>query len=388
MKRKRHTPEEIIKKLREAATLLAAGQSVEEVCKKLEVSPPTYHRWRQEYGGAKEETVKRLKELEKENGRLKKLVADLSLDKAILKEIAGGKMVGPARKREAVQHVEQVLNVSERRACGVTAQPRATQRYRGRRRDKDARLIAELRRISAAHPRAGYRRATALLRRAGLEINAKRVQRLWRQEGLKVPRRQRKRQRLGNSAAGTQQLRAERVNQVWSYDFVFDQTEDGRRLKWLPICDEFSRELVALEVERRMEAKDVIRILDAAVVARGCVPEFIRSDNGPEFVALAVQEWIARRGFQTLYIKPGSPWQNAYSESFNSRFRDEFLNREAFASVLEAKVLGKEHRQRHNRERPHSSLNYQTPEEFAQRSLAAASATLRQPPDCAPSCEN
>jgi transposase InsO family protein len=265
----------------------------------------------------------------------------------------------------------------------VIVQPRSTQRYRGRQRCKDAALAVELRRISAAHPRAGYRRATALLRRGGMEINAKRVQRLWRQEGLKVPRRQRKRQRLGSSEAGTQRLRAERVNQVWSYDFVFDQTEDGRRLKWLPICDEFSRELVALEVERRMEAKDVIRILDAAVVARGRAPEFIRSDNGPEFVALAVQDWIARRGFKTLYIKPGSPWQNAYSESFNSRFRDEFLNRELFGGLTEAKVLGKEYRRNYNHLRPHSSLAYQTPEEFAQRSLAASSATLRQPPGCA-----
>ena len=297
-------------------------------------------------------------------------------------------MVGPERKREAVLHVQQELEVSERRACTTIRQPRSTQRYRGRQRRKDAALVAELRRISAAHPRAGYRRATALLRRAGMEINAKRVQRLWRQEGLKVPRRQRKQRRLGSSAGGTQRLRAERVNHVWSYDFVFDQTEDGRRLKWLPICDEFSRELVALEVERRMESKDVIRILDAAVSERGGAPEFIRSDNGPEFIALAVQEWIQRRGFKTLYIEPGSPWQNAYSESFNSRFRDEFLNREAFASVLEAKVLGKEHRQRHNRERPHSSLNYQTPEEFAQRSLAAASAPLRQPPGCAPSTDH
>ena len=292
-------------------------------------------------------------------------------------------MVGPARKREAVRHVEGVLEVSERRACRTTRQPRSTQRYRGRKRGRDAVLTAELRRISAAHPRAGYRRATALLRRAGMEINAKRVQRLWRQEGLRVPKRQRKRARLGNSENGTQRLSAERVNHVWSYDFVMDQTEDGRRLKWLPICDEFSRELVALEVERRMEARDVIRILDAAVAARGCVPEYIRSDNGPEFVALAVQEWIERRGFKTLYIKPGSPWQNAYSESFNSRFRDEFLNREAFASVLEAKVLGKEHRRDYNHARPHSSLDYQTPVEFAQRSLAAASAMLRQPQGCA-----
>jgi len=292
-------------------------------------------------------------------------------------------MVGPERKRTAVLHVRQELAVSERRACTTIRQPRATQRYRGCQRGKDEALAAELRRISAAHPRAGYRMATALLRRAGMEINAKRVQRLWRLEGLKVPRRQRKRQRLGSSESGTQRLRAERVNHVWSYDFVFDQTEDGRRLKWLPICDEFSRELVALEVERRMEARDVIRILDAAVEQRGSAPEYIRSDNGPEFVALAVQEWIARRGFKTLYIKPGAPWQNAYSESFNSRFRDEFLNREAFASVLEAKVLGKEHRHRYNQTRPHSSLEYQTPVEFAQRSLAAACATLRQPQGCA-----
>jgi transposase InsO family protein len=287
-------------------------------------------------------------------------------------------MVGPERKRTAVLHVRRELEVSERRACTTIRQPRATQRYRGIKRGKDAALAAELRRISAAHPRAGYRMATALLRRAGMEINAKRVQRLWRQEGLKVPRRQRKRQRLGSSEGGTQRLRAERVNHVWSYDFIFDQTEDGRRLKWLPICDEFSRELVALEVERRMEAEDVIRILDEAVLARGSAPEFIRSDNGPEFVALAVQEWITRRGFKTLYIKPGAPWQNAYSESFNSRFRDEFLNREAFASVLEAKVLGKEYRRRHTHERPHSALDYRTPAEYA------AQQTNRSDGGCAP----
>ena len=149
-----------------------------------------------------------------------------------------------------------------------------------------------------------------------MEVNVQRVQRLWRQEGLRVPRRQRKRARLGKSDNGTQRLSAERVNHGWSDDFVFDQSEDGRRRKWLPICDEFSRELVALEVERRMEAKDVIRILEAAVHERGGPPEFIRSDNGPEFVALAVQEWIEKRGFKTLYIKPGAPWQNASSESF------------------------------------------------------------------------
>jgi putative transposase len=288
-------------------------------------------------------------------------------------------VVSPERKRQAVLHLQERLNVSERRACRVIQQPRATQRYRGVRRDKDAPLAAALRRVSARRPRAGFRMAAAHLRREGWTLNDKRAQRLWRLEGLKVPRRQRKLRRLGRSENSAQRLRATRVNEVWSYDFVFDQTEDGRRLKWLPICDEFSRESVALEVERRMESADVIRLLDAAVAERGTAPEFIRSDNGPEFIAQAVQTWIRERGFKTLYIAPGSPWENPYSESFNSRFRDEFLNRESFASLLEAKVLGKEHRQDYNHQRLHSSLEYEPPAEFAQRCLAAASATLQPP---------
>ena len=288
-------------------------------------------------------------------------------------------MVSPERKREAVLHLQESLCASERRACRVSAQPRATQRYRGVRRDKDAPLVAALHRFSKSRPRGGYRMAAAHLRREGWVLNDKRAQRLWRMEGLKVPRHQRKRRRLGSSENSAQRRRATRVNQVWSYDFVFDQTEDGRRLKWLPICDEFSRESVALEVERRMESGDVIRILDAAVAERGTVPDFIRSDNGPEFIAAAVQDWIRERGFKTLYIASGSPWENPYSESFNSRFRDEFLNRESFRSLLEAKVLGKEHRYDYNHRRLHSSLDYQTPAEFAQRCLAAASATLQPP---------
>jgi len=168
------------------------------------------------------------------------------------------------------------------------------------------------------------------------------------------------------------------MNEVWSYDFVFDQTDDGRRLKWLPICDEFTRESVALEVERRMEANDVVRVLAAAVAERGA-PQFIRSDNGPEFIAKAVRDWIAEQGSQTLYIKPGSPWQNAYSESFNSRLRDELLNRELFATLAEAKVLSSKYRRTYAEQRLHSSLEYQTPAEFARRRLSADSATLRQP---------
>ena len=241
-----------------------------------------------------------------------------------------------------------------------------------------------------------------------MEINAKRVQRLWRQEGLRVPRRQRKRARLGKSENGTQRLSAERVNPVWSYDFVMDQTEDGRRLKWLPICDEpfghelraewFSRELVALEVERRMEARDVIRILDEAVAARlarpptSLVPSASSADvcrsSSAATTARSSWPWPCGNGSRGGGSRrsPSSPaarGRTPTAKALSCRFRDEFLNREAFASVLEAKVLGKEHRQRHNQERPHSSLDYQTPVEFAQRSLAAASATLRQPQGCA-----
>ncbi|MGB8355397.1 MAG: IS3 family transposase [Chthoniobacteraceae bacterium] len=242
-------------------------------------------------------------------------------------------MVSPERKRQAALHLQECCCASELRACRVVSQPRATQRYRGCRRDKDAPLVAALRRVSAS--------------------------------------RQRKLRRLGGSENSAQRRRTTRINEVWSYDFVYDQTEDGRRLKWLPICDEFSRESVALEVERRMESGDVIRILDAAVLERGTPPDFIRSDNGSEFIARAVQDWIGERGFKTLYIAPGSPWENPYSESFNSRFRDEFLNRESFCSLLEAKVLGKEHRKDYNHSRLHSSLDYQTPAEFAQRCFAA-----------------
>lgn len=279
-------------------------------------------------------------------------------------------MVSPARKREAVRHLEQKLEVSERRACEVIAQPRSTQRYRLRKPVADAWLCRRLCQLAAQHPRYGYRRVAAQLRREGTAANLKRVARLWRQEGLRVPQRQHKRRRLGQSANSTQRRCATRMNEVWCYDFVCDQTADGRRLKWLPVCDEFTRESVALEVARSMEAKDVIAVLEEAVARRGA-PAYIRSDNGPEFIAKAVRQWIARNGFETLYIEPGSPWQNAYSESFNSRLRDELLNAESFGSLQEAKVLAKDYRRVYNEERPHSSLDYQTPVEFARQCLKA-----------------
>lgn len=275
-------------------------------------------------------------------------------------------MVGPARKREAVTHVQDRLKTSERRACASLGQPRSTQRYEGSRRNADAALIKAMRRIAQRETRAGYRSVARYLNREGWRVNIKRVHRLWKQEGLRVPAKVRKKRRLGDSANGAKRLRAERINQVWSYDFVWDQTEQGRRLKWLPILDEHTRECLALEVEYSITAHGVIDILQRLVEERGA-PEFIRSDNGPEFIAQGVRSWLAEKGMKTLYIEPGAPWENAYSESFNSRLRDEFLNVEAFGSKLEAKVLGRDHREKYNHQRPHSSLGDLTPAEFARR---------------------
>lgn len=263
-----------------------------------------------------------------------------------------------------MRHVQQHLGVSERRACRVIEQPRSTQRFEAVRPERDRALIKRMRRLARLNARRGYRYIWALLRREGWVVNRKRVQRLWRQEGLQVPAVQHKRRRLGSSENGCQRRAAEHKNHVWSYDFIMDQTEDGARLKLLPVLDEYTRESHAILVERSITAQDVVELLAYLFRVHG-EPEFIRSDNGPEFIATAVKNWLATSGVKTLYIEPGSPWENAYSESFNSRLRDELLNRELFTSLTEAKVLVEHYRVSHNHERPHSSLNWRTPAELA-----------------------
>ncbi len=276
-------------------------------------------------------------------------------------------------------HVQRVLGVSERRACRAIGQPRSTQRYEAGKPDKDGPLRKRMRELSRRHPRYGYRRVWALLRREGWPVNRKRVQRLWREEGLRVPRPQRKRRRLGSSENSCTRLRAERKNHVWSYDFVMDETSDGRRLKLLPLVDEFTREAHAILVERSITSENVVKLLAGLFRVHG-EPEYIRSDNGPEFIAAAVKEWLALSGVETLYIEPGSPWENAYSESFNSRFEDELLNREIFSSLTEAKVLVEQYRLAYNHERPHSALDYRTPAEFAAGQASGSQANVASAP--------
>ncbi len=260
--------------------------------------------------------------------------------------------------------------LSERRACQVVGQPRSTQRYERQERDDERALRAAIHAAAKAHPRYGSRRIAVVLREDGWRVNRKRVARIWREEGLQVPVRQRKRRRLGHSANGCSRYRPEFPNHVWSYDFVSDQTEDGRTLKILPVLDEFTRRDLALECGRSFTSGDVIATLEHLVEMYGA-PVFLRSDNGPEFIAAAIRKWLADSGIGTLFIAPGSPWENGYSESFNSRLRDELLDRELFTSMTEARYLLGEFRKTHNDVRPHSSLDYRTPERFYQDWLEA-----------------
>lgn len=250
--------------------------------------------------------------------------------------------------------------MSERRACRVVNQPRSTQRLIPTRTDAAERLRHEIVELAKRYGRYGYRRITALLRRQGWRVNHKRVERIWRQEGLKVPQKQPKRGRLWLNDGSCIRLRPTHRHHVWSYDFMADRTHDGRPLRILTVIDEFSRESLAIVVERRLDSDDVLHCLTDLFVAHG-PPEHIRSDNGSEFTAQAVRHWLDRTGVRTLYIEPGSPWENGYCESFNGKLRDELLDREIFYTLREAQVLIERWRMEYNTFRPHSSLNYRPP---------------------------
>ncbi|WP_460166642.1 IS3 family transposase [Thermostilla marina] len=376
--RKRHTPEQIVRKLRDADAMLNAGKDVAAVLQALEISESTYLRWRNQYGGMKAEEAKRLKQLEEENRRLKLLVAEKELDIQMLKYVAGGKLVSPSRKRAAIEGLRQRFSVSERRACKTLSQPRSTQRYRAKPRDDEAALAGRMLELARRRPRWGYRRIAWLLRQEDWRASDTRIYRLWRREGLKVPQKKRKRRRLGTSENGCVRRRADHKDHVWCWDFVFDRTTGGSRLKWLTIVDEHTRECLAMKVDRSITSEDVIETL-AELFARRGVPKCIRSDNGPEFVAEAIRAWLGRMGIETLYIEPGSPWENGYAESFHSRLRDEFLATEVFESLAAAKVLTELWREDYNRNRPHSSLGYVAPAEFAARCAASASVATLPP---------
>ena len=268
------------------------------------------------------------------------------------------------------------LGVSERRACRVLSQARTTQRRGLRARDDEEVLTGEIVDIASRYGRYGYRTVTGLLRLSGWRVNKKRVERIWRREGLKVPKKQPKRGRLWLNDGSCIRLRPQHKNHVWSYDFVHDRTHNGRPLKILTVIDEYTRECLALRVERRMTSEQVLESLAGLFVYRG-VPDHIRSDNGPEFTALAVREWLGKVGVKTLFIAPGSPWENGYNESFNGTLRDQLLNGEIFYTLHEAKVLLERWRCHYNHVRPHSSLGDRPPAPEATLPGSPGSAPLR-----------
>ncbi len=257
-------------------------------------------------------------------------------------------------------HVRQRLRVSERRACRVLSQPRSTQRYRVSIPNDEAELVKRMTELATKYGRYGYRRITALLQRQGWQVNHKRVERLWRREGLKVPQRQPKRGRLWLTGGSCIRHRAERKDHVWSYDFVLERSHDGRAIRTLVVVDEYTRECLAARVARRLRSEDVIDTLADLFVQRG-TPEYLRSDNGSEFTAKVVREWLEALGVTTLFIAPGSPWENGYVESFIGKLRDELLNGEIFYTLHEAQVLIERWRREYNQVRPHSSLGYRPP---------------------------
>ena len=256
--------------------------------------------------------------------------------------------------------LQERFEVSERKACRVVGQSRAVQRYVTTvRADEDA-LTQAIVALAAEYGRYGYRRITALLQASGWQVGRDRVQRIWRREGLKVPKKQRPRGRLWFNDGSCVRLRPEYPHHVWSYDFVHHTTEDGRSLRLMTLVDEFSRQCLAIKVGRRLNSMDVIETLANAMLEHG-IPAHVRSDNGAEMTANIVRDWLGRLGAKTLFIAPGSPWENGYCESFNGKLRDELLNGELFYSLKEAQVVIEQWRRHYNTRRPHSSLGYRPP---------------------------
>ncbi len=271
-------------------------------------------------------------------------------------------MVGCAARREVVEFI-RTKRISERRGCTLVGLNRKSHRYRQRRKP-ESKLIKQIRQLAVKHPRFGYRRIWALLRRDGIKVNVKKVYRLWKAEKLSLPKRRPRKPRAKPTVGILP--KAVKANQIWTYDFVFDQSLSGKSLKMLTLIDEYTRECLALEVGISINSKRVRQILEKICLEKG-FPEMIRSDNGSEFIGQAVNDWLAENGIKPIFIEPGKPWQNGKGESFNGKLRDECLSREWFSSVKEAQVVIEVWRNFYNTERPHSSLGYLTPLEFKAR---------------------
>ncbi|NNU41882.1 IS3 family transposase, partial [Rhizobium sophorae] len=375
MKRNRFTDEQIIGILKEHE----AGTPVSELCRKHGVSDASIYKWKAKFGGMEVSEAKRLKTLEDENTKLKRLLADAMLDNAALKDLFGKEVVTPAAKRKAVAHLMIHHEMSERRACKAIGFCRMTIRYETRR-DDDHELRERMKALAHERRRFGYRRIHVLLRREGHLVNHKRLFRLYREEKLTVRKRGGRKRAIGTRAPMLVPMVA---NDRWSLDFVSDQFTDGRRLRILTVVDDCTRECLALVADTSLSGLRVARELDRIIEERG-KPRMIVSDNGSEFTSNAILQWADRTKVDWHYIAPGKPIQNAFIESFNGRLRDEFLNETLFSSLAHARSALSNWRSDYNDQRPHSGLGWLTPAEFAQTLNPRRDAVLRSRNGSAP----
>ncbi|MBY5356482.1 IS3 family transposase [Rhizobium leguminosarum] len=356
MKKQRFTEEQIIAVLKEQE----AGAKVVDLCRKHGISEATFYNWKAKYGGMEVSEAKRLKALEDENARLKKLLAEQMLDAAALRELLGKKMVGPAAQRDAVTHLKAVMGLSERRACQIISADRKTIRYRSSR-PPEVELRAKLRDLANERRRFGYRRLFVLLRRDGEPSGVNRIYQLYREEGLSVRKRKARRRAVGTRAPILVEAKA---NARWSLDFVHDQFACGRRFRVLNIVDDVTRECLAAIPDTSISGRRVARELTTLIERRG-KPDMIVSDNGTEFTSNAILAWSKDHKVEWHYIAPWKPTQNGYVESFNGRMRDELLNESLFFGLDHARSAIAEWAEDYNHFRPHSSLGYKTPADYA-----------------------
>ncbi|MBN9597823.1 MAG: IS3 family transposase [Afipia sp.] len=359
MRKSRFTEEQIIKALKEHA----AGATASDLCRKHGISDATFYKWRSRYGGMEISEARKLKALEEENRKLKKLLAESMLDVSTLKEMLGKKLLTPSLRRRAVTWAVSEKSYSQRRACNLVGLQPKIYRYASTRSD-DAALRIKLKELASQRRRFGYRRLGLLLARQGIRINHKKLYRLYREERLSVRKRGGRKRALGTRAPMTM---PQDQNLRWSLDFVMDTLASGRRFRILTLVDDFTRECLGLVIDTSLTARRVLRELDQIIESRGC-PRMIVSDNGTEFTSNAVLAWQEELGIDWHYIAPGKPMQNGFVESFNGRLRDECLNEHLFANLNEARQIIEDWRIDYNTNRPHTSLNGLTPTEFANRS--------------------
>ncbi|QKV55729.1 IS3 family transposase [Comamonas antarctica] len=355
--KKRYSEEQIIGFLREAES----GLPVAELCRRHGFSEASYYLWRNKFGGMTVSDAKRLKELETENGRLKRLLAEAMLENEITKEALRKKLVSASASRELVRHMNG-QGLSERRALRVIGMSPSAYRYQPVT-DRNCVLREKIIALAQRHRRYGAGMIYLKLRQAGELVNHKRVDRLYAQAGLQVKRRKRKKIPL---AERHPLERPTSANQVWSMDFVFDRTAEGRSIKSLTVVDDATHEAVAIVPQRALSGNHLVRILEQLASTRG-LPKAIRTDNGKEFCGRAMVSWAHARGVQLFLIEPGKPNQNAYIESFNGRFRDECLNEHWFTSLAHARVIVEAWRREYNEERPKKVLGGLTPAAYARQ---------------------